>query len=189
MHITELEIDNFRGIRHLELRPDGRNFVVWGPNGSGKSAVVDAIDFLLTGRISRLIGKGTAGITLTRHGPHIDYSPDEAKVRALIQLAGKETPVEIARCLGDSGTLKCDESISSQIKPIVAVAHQGQHVLTRRDILKYVTAEAGTRAKEIQEILRVSPHFSIDMLREMIPSKDTEIIETVIEAFRKAGLK
>jgi len=42
---------------------------------------------------------------------------------------------------------------------------------------------------EIQEILRVSPHFSIDMLKEMIPSKDTEIIETVIEAFRKAGLK
>jgi adenylate cyclase len=43
--------------------------------------------------------------------------------------------------------------------------------------------------QEVKEILRVSPHFSIEMLRGMIPSKDTAIIERVIEAFHKAGLK
>jgi adenylate cyclase len=43
--------------------------------------------------------------------------------------------------------------------------------------------------QEIQEILRVSPHFSIEMLRGLIPSKDKAIVEEVIEAFRKAGLK
>jgi recombinational DNA repair ATPase RecF len=76
MKLLELEIRNIRGIRHLLLKPGGKNLVVWGPNGSGKSAVVDAIDFLLTGRVSRLVGEGTAGITLDEHGPHVDCKPD-----------------------------------------------------------------------------------------------------------------
>jgi len=70
MKILELEIHNVRGIRDIILTPNGKNLVVWGPNGSGKSAVVDALDFLLTGKITRLMGKGTGGITLNKHGPH-----------------------------------------------------------------------------------------------------------------------
>ena len=84
MRVLELEIHNVRGIRQLLLKPGGSNFVIWGPNGSGKSAVVDAIDFLLTARVSRLTGKGTGGITLSRHGPHIDEPPEKATVRAIV---------------------------------------------------------------------------------------------------------
>ena len=58
MKVLELVFRNVRGIRHLLVKPDGENFVIWGPNGLGKSAVVDALDFLLTGRISRLTGCG-----------------------------------------------------------------------------------------------------------------------------------
>ena len=49
MRVLELEIHEFRGIRDLVLKPARENMVVWGANGSGKSAVVDAIDFVLTG--------------------------------------------------------------------------------------------------------------------------------------------
>jgi len=59
MKIHELEIHNLRGIKHLKLVTNGENFAVTGPNGAGKSAVVDSIDFLLTGKIQRLTGKGT----------------------------------------------------------------------------------------------------------------------------------
>ena len=52
MNIIELEITNIRGIPHLSLEPNSKNIVIWGQNGSGKSAIVDAIDFLLTGKIS-----------------------------------------------------------------------------------------------------------------------------------------
>ena len=105
MRVLELEIHNVRGIPNLLLKPDGRNFVVWGPNGSGKSAVVDAIDFLLTGRISRLTGKGTGDITLNKHGPHIDHKPKEATVRAIVQLPGLKDPVEIKRCMAQPNNL------------------------------------------------------------------------------------
>lgn len=156
MRLIELEIHNVRGIPHLPLKPDGKNFVIWGPNGSGKSAVVDAIDFLLTGRISRLLGKGTGGITLKEHGPHIDHKPEEARVRALLKLPGVANPVEIERCMGKPDTLKCGRTIKRRLQAILGLARRGQYVLTRRDILKYITAEAGTRGQEIQALLNVS---------------------------------
>ena len=52
MRLIELEIKNIRGIPEILLKPSGKNFLIWGPNGSGKSAVVDAIDFLLTGQVT-----------------------------------------------------------------------------------------------------------------------------------------
>ena len=156
MRLIELEIYNVRGIPHLLLKPNGKNFVIWGPNGSGKSAVVDAIDFLLTGRISRLLGKGTGGITLKEHGPHIDHKPEEAMVRAVLKLPGVANPVEIERCMGKPDTLKYDKTIKDRLQPILDLARRGQHVLTRRDILKYITADAGTRAQEVQALMNVS---------------------------------
>ena len=62
MRLLGLTVQNVRGLPDLHLQFDGRNVVIWGPNGAGKSCVVDAIDFLITGRISRLTGEGTAGI-------------------------------------------------------------------------------------------------------------------------------
>lgn len=57
MKILDLKIEKMRGIKEIKLTPNGKNLVIWGPNGSGKSAVVDALDFLLTGSISRFTGK------------------------------------------------------------------------------------------------------------------------------------
>jgi energy-coupling factor transporter ATP-binding protein EcfA2 len=156
MRVLELEIHNIRGIPNLLLKPDGRNFVVLGPNGSGKSAVVDAIDFLLTGRISRLTGKGTGGITLNKHGPHIDHKPEEATIRAIVQLPALKDPVEIKRCMAHPNNLECDETMTPHLEAVMTIARRGQHVLTRRDILKYITAETSTRAQEIQELLNIT---------------------------------
>jgi DNA repair exonuclease SbcCD ATPase subunit len=153
MRILELEIKNVRGISDLLLKPEGRNILILGPNGSGKSSVVDAIDFLLTGRITRLTGKGTRGISFNAHGPHIDRALNDAVVRAKIQLPGDDEPVEIKRCMAKPDNIICETSKKPVIEPIMAMAQRGQHVLTRREILKYVTSDAKTRAQEIQELL------------------------------------
>jgi recombinational DNA repair ATPase RecF len=47
IQLTAIRIEEFRGIRTLELDLDRNSFVVLGPNGSGKSGVIDAIDFSL----------------------------------------------------------------------------------------------------------------------------------------------
>lgn len=67
MKIQELEICNFRGIKELKLEPKAKNFLISGPNGSSKSAKVDAVDFLLTGQVSRMTGAGTKDIKLQEH--------------------------------------------------------------------------------------------------------------------------
>lgn len=156
MKLLKLEINNVRGVPQLLLKPDGKNFVIFGPNGSGKSAVVDAIDFLLTGQISRLTGEGTRGITLNKHGHHIDHTPEEATVCAIVKLQGTANPVEIKRCIAQPNNLECAPDVEQLMEPIMALAHRGQHVLTRRDILRYITAEAGTRAQQIQELLNIT---------------------------------
>lgn len=156
MRVLELEIHNIRGIPNLHLKPNGRNFVIWGPNGSGKSAVVDAIDFLLTGRITRLRGRGTGDISLQRHGPHVDHAPEDATVRALLLLPGMTSPLGVKRSMARPGVLECEESVRPRLQPILTLAQSGQHVLTRREILKYITAEPRTRAEEIQELLNIS---------------------------------
>nr|QNO46228.1 DNA replication and repair protein RecF [Methanosarcinales archaeon ANME-2c ERB4] len=189
MRLIELEIDNVRGITHLLLKPEGENFVVWGPNGSGKSAVVDAIDFLLTGRISRLTGEGTGSITLNEHGPHIDHEPIDAVVRAVIQLPGIEEPFEIKRCMGRHSVLECDDSIKPYFEPVMALASRGQHVLTRREILKYITSDASTRAQEIQHLLNVA---EIDNVRKAfvkvqnIRKKERQATEHAVETAKGA---
>jgi len=156
MKLLELEIHNFRGIRSLSIKPDGKNFLIYGPNGSGKSAVVDALDFLLTGQISRMTGKGTKGITLKKHGHHIDYSPEDADIMAKVQIHGVEEPVEIKRNLASPNELICDNSIREILKPVLELASRGQHVLTRREILNYVNADSSTRGKQIQTLLKIT---------------------------------
>jgi recombinational DNA repair ATPase RecF len=184
MRLLELEIHNVRGIPHLLLKPDGKNFVIWGPNGSGKSAVVDAIDFLLTGRISRLMGKGTGGISLSKHGPHVDHKPDEAIVQAVVQLRGIEKPVQIKRCMAHPNVLECDKSIEAQIKPIMTLAQRGQYVLTRREILKYITAEAGIRAQEIQDLLNI---IEIENIRKALVKVQNDLDKELQTAKRAVG--
>src|SRR5260370_33032408 len=138
MRLLELEISNIRGIKTTKLKPGGANFVVWGPNGSGKSAVVDAIDFLFAGKISRLIGEGTGGISLKAHGPHVDHKAEEAKVAGLVQIGGFKEPVRIQRSVASPAELNFPPEAEAALQPILNVASKGQLVLSRRQILRFV---------------------------------------------------
>ena len=78
IQVQKLRIEEFRGIRDLDLTMGSSSFVVVGPNGSGKSGVVDAIDFALTGNVARLSGAGTGGISVAKHAPHVHQRDNPA---------------------------------------------------------------------------------------------------------------
>lgn len=179
MKLIELEIDNLRGIQHLILKPNGNNFLVFGPNGSGKSAIVDATDFLLTGKISRMTGAGTKDIKLKEHGPHINSEPEDVHVRGVFEIEGFEGQVEIKRSMGNPKTLICNSQIKSRIKPILEMANRGQHVLTRREILNYVTAEASTRSKQIQKLLKIT---EVEQIRRKLVNVKNKLNEELKSA-------
>ncbi len=155
MKLLKLEIYNIRGIKQLHLDINGNNFIIYGPNGSGKSGIVDAMEFLLTGKISRLSGSGTSGITLSKHGHHIDCSLDEAYVKAVFKFPEIEEPIELKRTMSDYEKLECNKEMRPQVEKILIMAQRGHFVLTRREILKYIISKAATRAEEIQGLLNI----------------------------------
>ena len=172
MRLLELTVQNVRGLPSLHLELDGRNVVIWGPNGAGKSCIVDAIDFLFTGRISRLTGEGTARLSLSRHGPHIDHDAGSAIVTATVQLEGSPEPVELSRCMAQPDQLVCPNDARESLAKLRDLMHRGGVILTRRDILRYVAAEAGKRADQIEELLHLK---DVDDVRSSFRRAVTEM--------------
>jgi len=172
MKILELTIKDVRGIRdEISLNPEGDNIVIFGPNGTGKSAVVDAIDFLFTGNIQRLMGHGTRGMSLREHGSHIDAEADDAVVTAKIKVDGIDDPFVIKRCMDNPGSLEYPDGIDEDIlNNVLNIAQKGQHVLSRTEILKFIAAKPSDRSQEIQALLDLS---KVEYLRKAFVSIDT----------------
>jgi len=175
VRLLELKVQNVRGLPNIRLLPGSKNIVIWGPNGAGKSGVVDAVDFVLTGRISRLEGQGTRGITLSLHGPHIDHDAESAIVAATVELGGFAEPITFSRCIARPDEVECPDEARTALAEISDSVRRGGVILTRRDILRYVAAEAGTRADEIQELLNLK---DIEAIRNSFYRARTELRRT-----------
>ena len=165
MKIESLTIKNIRGLVDFSFDPNEKNVVVSGPNASGKSALVDAIDFLFTGRISRLIGKGTGDLSLQEHGKHVDSDIKNASVAASVSWKGQK--FSITRHISQARTLSCSPKPPAEFATALESAANGYHVLSRRELLKFIAADDSTRAQEIQALLNLE---TIEELRKLLSS-------------------
>ncbi|MED5548941.1 MAG: AAA family ATPase [Pseudomonadota bacterium] len=157
IRIKTLRIEEFRGIRELDLTLDGKNFGICGPNGTGKSGVVDAIEFCLTGNITRLSGQGQGELSVKAHGPHVDQnkSPDKAKVTitAAVPSLGKE--FTITRSVKNSRAVEIAPA-GAQIETIIGeLQSHPEFALSRREIAKYVVTPPAQRSSDVQNLLRL----------------------------------
>ena len=173
MKILSLIINNVRGIRELELVPAGNNLIVWGPNGSGKSGVIDAIEFLFSGRISRLVGEGTRGITLLNHGRHIDVDRNLVNVEAEVEVDGISNTVTVSRSMEHPGEFNCPDSARPYLAEAIRMASRGQMCLTRRAILEFIVAESGTRADRLQTLMNIG---NLERLRRVLGTANQQAI-------------
>ena len=156
MKILKLHIKKLRGIVDLSINLDGYNAVIFGPNGVGKSAVVDAIDFLLTGDITRLKGIATGNVTTEKHGPHIGCSSNEAEVSAEIQSVNLKT-FTVTRCMDNKDNVDIsDDTCRDDFVAMTTNAKSGAHFLSRRELLRYVLVTPGDRSKQIQTLLNIT---------------------------------
>lgn len=157
IRVESITIKEFRGIRDLTLDLNGRNFAVCGPNGTGKSGVVDALEFALTGNVSRLSGEGKGDVSLKQHGPHVDRRthPDEARVTVRITLPSLNRTVTIERCLKTPAAANIAPSDPEVLEILRRVEAHSEIVLSRRELIRYVLATPGKRAEEVQALLRL----------------------------------
>jgi hypothetical protein len=150
-------IEEMRGIRKLDIDFRKGNFAISGPNGSGKSGVIDAIEFGLTGQISRLTGTGTKGLTIAEHGPHVDKTkfPDAAFVELKVFLPTIGKTATITRKVSAPKKPKIAPA-DKDIKEVFAeIADHPEIALSRREILRFILVEPTKRSEEIQTILKL----------------------------------
>lgn len=155
MKIYKIEINCLRGIKHLVMDFKGKNAVIYGDNGTGKSGVIDAIDFLLQGDISRISGEGMKELSLDIHGKHVTGAVKDAWVSAEIKVPGVKNIFVITRRLIKPKEIECEEKYKDIMSNIMSIAKMKAHFLSRREILKYINSTDGNRAKSIESLLNL----------------------------------
>lgn len=155
--LESAHIEEVRGIRKLDIDFRKSTFAISGPNGSGKSGVIDAIEFALTGSISRLMGRGTKGLSIAEHGPHVDKVkfPDAAFVSVNVLLTDLGKSATITRKV-KTPAKPTIEPPDPDIKAALAeVAAHPEIALSRREILRFILVEPTERSQGIQTILKL----------------------------------
>ena len=157
IRVLKIEAQEFRGIRKLTLDLKGENFAVCGPNGTGKSGIVDALEFALTGNISRLSGSGTGGLSVKEHGPHVDSrdKPEQAHVIVTLRIPSLGKDVVLKRPVKDAKSPIITPDTPEVRALLAQVALHPELVLSRRELIRYVLSEPGKRSKEVQALLRL----------------------------------
>lgn len=150
-------IEEVRGIRKLDLDLRKEKFAISGPNGSGKSGVIDAIEFGLTGRIGRLTGRGTHGLSIAEHGPHVDRTkfPDAAFVTLKVFLTDLGKSATITRKVSAPKKPKIEPPDAEIKAAFDEIADHPEITLSRREILRFILVEPTKRSEEIQAILKL----------------------------------
>lgn len=167
IQIESISINAFRGIKNLTLDMSKSNFAVCGPNGTGKSGIIDAIEFALTGSISRLAGEGMGNVSVKEHAPHVDHrnNPAKSSVKISVFIPSLNKNATITRTVKDINKpliTPADEDICSVLKNI---SEHPEFALTRRELMKYVLSTPGKRNEEVQSLLRLD---KIESLRSVL---------------------
>ena len=189
IRIQAISIKEFRGIRDLALTLDGKNFAVCGPNGTGKSGIVDAIEFALTGNISRLTGSGTGGLTVRDHAPHVDSrnNPEKSFVSITIYIPTLKRTVVVTRKVSDARKPTISPSDGSILAVLDKIQNHPEFTLSRRELIRYVLSEPGKRAKEVQALLRLEELETIRATLQKIANAEERSATTLGRLQREAA--
>ena len=80
--IESLIIDNFRGIRHMDVKFGRRMNLFAGENGTGKSTVLQALRYLMSWYVARVMNREGRGMVLTQN----DITQGQPFCRLIIKL-------------------------------------------------------------------------------------------------------
>lgn len=157
IQIKTVHIEEFRGIRVLDLELDAKNFGIYGPNGSGKSGVVDALEFCITGDITRLSGPGSSELSVKEHAPHVDQKNhlEKAKVTITADIPSLGKSVKISRSVKNPRKVEIIPSDSDVRGVIEELQTHPEFALSRREIIKYIITPPGQRSEDVQNLLRL----------------------------------
>ena len=157
IRVKTIHIEEFRGVRALDLDLDAKNFGICGPNGTGKSGVVDAVEFCITGDVTRLSGQGSTGLSVKAHAPHVDQHkhPEKANVTITADIPSLGKSVKIHRSVKNPGKVVITPN-DAEVKTVIEeLQTHPEFALSRREIIKYIITPPGKRSEDVQTLLRL----------------------------------
>ncbi len=184
--VDSITISEFRGIRDMTLKFAGANYGICGPNGTGKSGIVDALEFALTGRISRLSGEGRGNVSINDHAPHVDQKDhDKARVKLVLTLIETGKSITIERSVKRPKAKATPDD--SESKEVVRRLEQfGECVLSRREIMRYVLAPPKNRAELVQSLLNLE---QVEQARANFLKISNALERDALSAKRQVGVE
>src|SRR5450759_2552516 len=155
IHIKTVHIEEFRGVRSLDLDLEGKNYGICGPNGTGKSGVVDAIEFCLTGDVGRLSGQGTGSVSVKAHAPHVDQKdhPEKASVTITADIPSLRKSVKLHRSVKSPRKVDVTPADVDVLAAVEELQTHPEFALSRREIIKYIITPPGRRSEDVQTLL------------------------------------
>ena len=158
VRLRSLDVRNIRGVRELSVDAADKSLVLLGPNGAGKSSIVDALDFLLTGEVRRLQGDGAGSLSLAEHGRNLLATPEDSWVEATFAvLEGRsKRVVKMKRTLANPSDIEWEGKPSDALVDLLdRVGRSGHHLLSRREILKYILAKPSERHEQVAALMQL----------------------------------
>jgi recombinational DNA repair ATPase RecF len=157
--LERLDVENFRGVsRPASLIFLAKSLLLFGENGTCKSSFVDALEKLLTGKVSTLDGRAS-GLSSEKHGPHI-HTGSEEKSRISIVFGDPSRTV-----VGLDGPF---EKLPASVRSYLDAAKQNLYILRRRQLL---------------DLIESRPHERYEVIRPFI---DLDRVEQVEQGLRQA---
>lgn len=171
IRIKKISIHAFRGIPELELEIDEKSLLLRGENGTGKSSIVEAIEFFFTGEVSHL--ERVQGLSLRRHGPHVNFTPDDVKVEMIFNPSNISLNRNFASVPSPPG----------QFNDYFQITQKGTFILRRSQILEFIMSQPAERFRAIGSIIGIEPLDNVELemmrlsgeLKEKVTSKKDEI--------------
>lgn len=155
--IQRLDVENYRGIRRrVSLLFDGKSVLLFGENGSGKSSFVDALERLLSGKVSTLDGRAM-GISSDRHGPHIRSDGKSTDIQVVFDDPG-ETVVSLNTA---------ELTVPADVRRYLDAAHGSLFILRRAQLLEFVESQPKNRYEFLQPFVPIGDFRRVeDALRQ-----------------------
>lgn len=187
--IDKIHIQKFRGIIDLSVTFQGQNFTVCGPNGTGKSGIVDTIEFVLSGDISRLSGAGRGGVSVKTHAPHVDYG-DNPEV-AVVSLHGKVVSTgetfKISRNVANANTPTILPASPTIIETIEQLSVRKNISLSRRELIQYVISTPTNRASQVNALLQLEQLSNLRKTFQKIVNAEENLRKTLVRQRKTAA--
>lgn len=168
--LDTIEIKSFRGIKNSNINFDSKSLVLVGENGSGKSSIVNAFEYLFTGKVDTLSGKQAIN-----HNKSIVHIGDE-KEDLLIE--AKINNYKITRDINNL-------NYPNELEELIDDFKNASFLLNRKKLLNFIETTPAKRYESITSLIGFDDLDEIETIFNKTRKKFNNLVKSKTEELDK----